>query len=550
MRKLGIILLASGLVLLAVVFGGRDSLISAGAAEAAPQTTTVYWGNFTVAGFSDLTNFYFNMAKPCSDCYITGAIPDLEFDSGGGNWVSSNFANGAMLHHFVIFNDARPDTTCGPIFTPVGLGDRFYASGNERTVMDLPDGYGYYIPASSSSTQWDINLHIHNVGSQTRAYRVAVTFTWQPASDNLRDLTSIWLDENNCSTSIYPVPAGYDDRHWDWTSNTEGRVITIGGHVHDFGLSVSVEKVSTGQWLCASNAGYASGSAFDPAAVASPPRPNNAGHPSDAASISPGDPSYVGHIEDMSVCAPNAVIAVGDATRLHSQYNATAPIDDVMGIMNLMVYDNCASLTNPDQADFDNDLMGDACDPDIDGDTIANGSDPEADGDLISNTTETACGSDPNNSLKRPERVDGAFAGVSDDGDAQVDEALPGGASGQDCDGDGYPGTAETNVFPSVMLRDQDPCGMTAWPADFVAGGIPNSTNKVTITDLTSFLAPERRINTSPGDTAFDIRWDIVPGPGLFSKVININDMTSLITVMPPMFNGPRAFNGPTCPWP
>jgi len=548
MRKLGIVLLASGLVLLAVVLGGRDSLLSPGKVEASPQTTTVYWGPWTVNGFSDLNSFFYNVSKPCTNCYITGAIPTLEFDNGG-TWTTSNYVNGAMLHHFVIFNGARNDITC-PIFQVVNLGDRFFASGNERTVMDLPDGYGYFIPsANPPDTNWDINLHIHNVGALSRSYRVAVTFTWQPAADNLHDVTSLWLDENNCSTSTYPVPAGYHDAHTDWNSSVEGRVITIGGHVHDFGISVATEKVGTGEWLCASSGGYASGSSFDPAAVGSPPRPNNAGHPADA-DISPGDSTYVGHIEDMSVCNPSAAIAVGDVLRLHSQYNATAPIGDVMGIMSLMVYDNCPSLTNPDQADFDNDAVGDACDPDIDGDTIANGSDPEADGDEIDNATETTCGSDPLNSLKRPERVDGAFAGVSDDGDSQIDEALPGAAGDLDCDGDGYPGSAETNVFPTVTLRDQDPCGLTAWPADLYTGGIPDSTNRINVTDLTSFIAPDRRLNTNPGDTVFDVRWDIAPGTGPFSNVINVTDLTSLITVLPPMLGGVRAFNGPTCPWP
>ena len=307
MRRFSIVGLVIGLVLLAVVFGGRDSLLSADTAEAAPQTTTVNWGPWTVGGFSDLSGFFFNLQKPCSDCYITGAVPSLEYDNGGGNWVTSNYVNGAMLHHFVIFNKARADTTCGPIFTPLGLGDRFFASGNERTVMDLPDGYGYYISANTPpSTNWDINLHIHNVGAASHSYRVAVTFTWQPAADNLHDLKSIWLDENNCSTSTYPVPAGYTDTHWDWTSNSEGRIITIGGHVHDFGSSVSAQKTNTGEWLCASSGGYATGSAFDPAAVASPPRPNDAGHPSDAVAVSPGDSTYVGHIEDMTTCAPNA----------------------------------------------------------------------------------------------------------------------------------------------------------------------------------------------------------------------------------------------------
>ena len=54
-----------------------------------------------------------------------------------------------------------------------------------------------------------------------------------------------------------------------------------------------------------------------------------------------------------------------------------------------------------------------------------------------------ACGSDNTNTAKRPERIDGVFAGVSDDGDVAIDEALPPGAEGYDCDGDGFTGAAE-----------------------------------------------------------------------------------------------------------
>ena len=77
---------------------------------------------------------------------------------------------------------------------------------------------------------------------------------------------------------------------------------------------------------------------------------------------------------------------------------------------------------------------------------------------------------------------------------------------------------------------------------------IPNTVNRITIQDLTSFIAPIRRINTNPGDPGgvYNVRWDISPGAGLFSKAINIQDLTALITTAPPMFNNQRAFNYPT----
>ena len=175
----------------------------------------------------------------------------------------------------------------------------------------------------------------------------------------------------------------------------------------------------------------------------------------------------------------------------------------------------------------------------------------DIDGDGV--IDETACGSDPNIAASRPERLDGAFAGTDDDLDGLIDEALPAGAASHDCDGDGFTGNAEDNVFGAGTLRDQDPCGVSAWPADFISGGIPNSTNRLTVTDLTSFLAPARHLNTSPGDSGFDVRWDLTPGKGLFTTVINVNDLTSLLagpTGNPPMLLGARALNGPSCPWP
>jgi hypothetical protein len=187
--------------------------------------------------------------------------------------------------------------------------------------------------------------------------------------------------------------------------------------------------------------------------------------------------------------------------------------------------------------------------PDADGDGTPDTADTgDADGDGVSDQAETYCGSAAIEAARRPERTDPQFAGASDDGDAQIDEALPAGADAYDCDGDGYKGSAEAHVFTATNARDQDACGLTAWPADLVAGAF--STNKLNIQDLSSFIAPARRLNTSPADGAYDVRWDLVPGAGVLSDHINIQDMSNLTTLRPPMLGGPMAFNGPSCPWP
>jgi hypothetical protein len=73
------------------------------------------------------------------------------------------------------------------------------------------------------------------------------------------------------------------------------------------------------------------------------------------------------------------------------------------------------------------------------------------------------------------------------------------------------------------------------------------SANKVDIQDIMSFIAPVRRLNTSSGEAGYDSRWDLSPGAGPFADTINMQDLTSLVTLAPPMFSGTRAFGGPTC---
>ena len=185
----------------------------------------------------------------------------------------------------------------------------------------------------------------------------------------------------------------------------------------------------------------------------------------------------------------------------------------------------------------------------------------DTDGDGIPDDIENACGSNPLNGASIPERIDGVYAGADDDLDVAIDEALPAGATNFDCDRDGYTGIIETHVYNPGTQGDQDPCGTNlnpptvpptpiGWPADLFGGGVPDSTNRVTLQDVTSFLAPVNYFNTNVGSNPGDRRWDLVPGSGIFPKDINIQDLSDLLTLAPPMLGNARAFNGLSCPFP
>lgn len=231
---------------------------------------------------------------PCEDCFVVGMEPDLVHEDGS----SANHATNAMLHHTVLFNQDDRDTTC------TSWAERFFASGNERTDFVLPHGYGYRIDAGD---RWRTLTHLMNTGHEMQRLAVEIEFYFVSAPADLEPVRPMWLDVNNCGNSEYSIPAGFSDTHWDFdvTPELEGRLVSIGGHVHNDGIRIELTNRTRGESICNSVAGYGT------------------------------IPEYMGNIESMTGCTgePVATIRAGDVLRLHSIYDSPGEQHDVMGIM-------------------------------------------------------------------------------------------------------------------------------------------------------------------------------------------------------------------------
>jgi hypothetical protein len=201
-------LVALGFLLPGVV---RDS---AGADPiAGVQETLVRYGPFVLppagqGGDVDHANVFVpNVPKPCEDCFIVRAEPDLVYENG----TPANLDTGLMLHHALFFNHGRRDTTCGGDEFFGRFGERFLASGNERTVKQFPAGYGYHLGRDAVTGVF----HIMNHSQETKTVFFTFKVKWLPGTtEGIRPLTPVWVDINNCRTSEYAAPAGPSSEHW------------------------------------------------------------------------------------------------------------------------------------------------------------------------------------------------------------------------------------------------------------------------------------------------------------------------------------------------
>lgn len=366
---------AVALAVLLLALGG-SAAEDPGRALAGPGTVTVRWGPYNVpAGTHEQPAFTnnamdFNVDMPCTDCYITGISPQMVDADGGMPFIFMY----AMLHHMVLLSNARTDLTCTGL-----MPERVFAAGNERTALSLPPGYGYYVGPNDS---WHVLYDIMNMMPGVRSVYLDFTFTYEPASANLKPVRPLWLDVNNCGGSEFAVDPGYSDRHPSWLSTLEGDVVWMGGHVHDHGISVAAEDVEAGQYFCTSVGGYVVGSPEAPG-----PGAGSEGHPVSTAALDPGDPDYLGHIEHMDTCSSTMRIYTGEHLRLHVQYNPPEAHNDVMGIMIAYLHETneppapCTDSDNDGLTDCEEaDRIGtDPGNSDTDGDHCADGGELRSD---------------------------------------------------------------------------------------------------------------------------------------------------------------------------
>ena len=183
--------------------------------------------------------------RPQADGYITRIKPDLTYLDGRVPGVDV-----IHLHHAVWVNTSRIGATRG---FPAEL---FFAAGEEKTIMNLPKGYGYPLKASDGLI---LNHMIHNLTPVPTQVYMTYTVDFVPkastAARTMRAVRPIWMDvRNGRNYPVFNVKKGsgqkgrytYPDdarnpyrggpKRNEWVVDRPGVLIATGGHLHPGGV--------------------------------------------------------------------------------------------------------------------------------------------------------------------------------------------------------------------------------------------------------------------------------------------------------------------------
>ena len=237
--------------------------------------------------------------------YITDARASLV--GKDGDQVSMHKVH---LHHAVWVNTTENDLTCPP-----SPGDRWFATGKERTRMNLPDGYGYHW--SNDVNYWGMVAHLdamHGDGQNNVFIKLKMAFTTDPT---ITPITPVWIDVNgSCTNDVtFNVPKSTDEKDRFRISAplempASGEFIGMGGHLHDGGVRLKLKNNSTNERMFVSEAIYDKHDRWFLKKMT----------------------SFYG--------VPGKSVAEGDDLELTAVYNSTRRWKDAMGIMMLALVED------------------------------------------------------------------------------------------------------------------------------------------------------------------------------------------------------------------
>jgi hypothetical protein len=147
-----------------------------------------------------------------------------------------------VMHHLIMVNFDRRQLT-------YRAAERLMGAGSETDDATVPKTIG--VPMSVGNR---LGMYIawHNdTGKDLDGVYLKLTLLWTPTNQNPRpvDALPIYMDVNLTigGSNTFDIPPGRSSKSWEFTLPVGGKLLGVGGHLHDYGTSVRLEDAETGK---------------------------------------------------------------------------------------------------------------------------------------------------------------------------------------------------------------------------------------------------------------------------------------------------------------
>jgi hypothetical protein len=149
-----------------------------------------------------------------------------------------------LVHHLIAINFDRRQLLY-PSY------ERIFGIGQETEDAFIPKSIG--IPMKPATKLGMYLAWANETGKDLEGVQVRLKLSYSPPNLNPRPLDAlpIYMDVNLTvgKGNTFDIPAGRSEKSWEFTPPVSGRLLGVGGHMHDYGVAVRLEDAATGKVL-------------------------------------------------------------------------------------------------------------------------------------------------------------------------------------------------------------------------------------------------------------------------------------------------------------
>ena len=167
------------------------------------------------------------------DGWITAYHPSLVDDSGRP-------LPGRLLHHVAFWNTQRADFLCP------NKDEHIFGAGGEMNDWPALPGFGYRVRPGERIR---ITTMFHNpTNTSYPDVWLIVRMEYRPESGApLKSVYPAWFDVKKCGDSSFPLDKAGTTLQADIAVNFSGRLLGVGGHLHDYGEQLELANATQQQ---------------------------------------------------------------------------------------------------------------------------------------------------------------------------------------------------------------------------------------------------------------------------------------------------------------